>query len=139
MRPINTILRTCSLFLVSLTCSCSHLPGHIRHALIGQTRADIVSCIGVPDQEEVRDGQNVLTWKQERASPTAFSITTPFSTALSFSATGACHVTATVREGRVVRVAYSGPSGGIEGRDSACAAVVRGCVRDDSGKRRIAE
>lgn len=108
--------------------ACSTLPGHIRRDLIGQTRANVVACIGVPDQEELRDGQDVMTWKQERASPTAFSITTPFSTALSFSASGACHVTATVRDGRVVRVAYSGPAGGLEGRDSACEAVVRGCA-----------
>lgn len=107
--------------------SCSTAPHRAKIALTGSTRAALVSCLGVPDQREAQDGQEVLTWKQDRA-PASFSLTTPFSTSLSFSSAGNCHVTATVRNGLVSSLVYSGAAGGIEGPDAACRAVVRGCV-----------
>lgn len=139
MRPINTALRTCSLFVVSLTCACTTIPTRARHDMLGLSRADLVACAGVPDMREERDGQEVLTYRQDQQVQGPLDLKGPLSLELSIGGHGTCRASVAIREGRVVRVTYSGPSATLEGRDGACAGVVRGCVRDDSGKRRIAE
>ncbi|MBV1835677.1 hypothetical protein KUA11_02420 [Acetobacter estunensis] len=114
--------------LLGLQAGCSSLPSRARHDLIGHTRADLVSCAGVPDQDEIRDGQEVLVWRQDQPVQGPLDLKTPFSFELSLGGHGTCHVTATVQDGVVTRIAYSGPSATLEGPNAACGPVVRGCV-----------
>ncbi|BCI68042.1 hypothetical protein AAJCM20276_26660 [Acetobacter aceti] len=60
----------------------------------------------------------------------AVDLKTPLSFDLSIGGHGTCRASITIREGRVVRMTYSGPSATLEGRDGACAGVVRGCLRE---------
>ncbi|NHN93909.1 hypothetical protein GVI59_18655 [Acetobacter sicerae] len=130
MRPINAALRTCSLFVVSLTCACTTIPTRARHDMLGLSRADLVACAGVPDMDEVRDGQEVLTYRQDQQVQGPLDLKGPLSLELSIGGHGTCRASVAVREGHVVRVTYSGPSATLEGRDGACAGVVRGCVKE---------
>ncbi|MEE8663907.1 MAG: hypothetical protein SOH81_10060 [Acetobacter sp.] len=57
-------------------------PEQARHVLMGQKRAELLSCLGVADLEEMRDGQEILVWKQAVKGP---SIPTLFSSPLSIS------------------------------------------------------
>ncbi|BCI67872.1 hypothetical protein AAJCM20276_24960 [Acetobacter aceti] len=56
-------------------------------------------------------------------------IKTPLTFELNIGGHGTCRTSVATREGRVVRVTYSGPSAALEGRDGACAGVVRGSLR----------
>ena len=65
--------------LLGLT-ACVSTPEQARHVLMGQKRAELLSCLGVADLEEMRDGQEILVWKQTVKGP---SIPTLFSSPLS--------------------------------------------------------
>lgn len=51
------------------------------------------------------------------------------SVSVQVSAAGSCHAIATLRGDRVVQLRYSGPNGGLSGRDAVCAPIVRECLR----------
>ncbi|GBQ26270.1 hypothetical protein AA0472_2058 [Acetobacter estunensis NRIC 0472] len=120
-------LRACFPMLCCLT-ACTTLPERGRQAVLGHSRAELVACAGVPDQEESRDGQEVLVWKIERASSGALTLPAPLDISLSFNKTAACHVVATVRDGEVRQFVYTGPAQTWEGKDAACAPIIRGCI-----------
>ncbi len=92
------------------------------------TRPAIVSCAGIPDREEYRDGQDVLVWKQDTQTQGAIDLKTPLSFELDLGGHATCHAIATLREGRVVSVAFTGPSATIQGPDGACRPILRGCL-----------
>lgn len=100
--------------------------------MLGLSRADVVACAGVPDMDEERDGQEVLTYRQDAPVQGPLDLKGPLSLELSIGGHGTCRASVAIRGGRVVRVTYSGPSATLEGRDGACAGVVRGCLRTDS-------
>lgn len=118
--------------LLGLQTACSTIPNRARHELVGLTRADLVSCAGIPDQDEIRDGQEVLVWRQDQPVQGPLDLKTPFSFELSLGGHGTCHVVATLRSGFVHRIAYSGPSATLQGPNAACGPVVRGCMQKDS-------
>lgn len=118
--------------LLGLQAACSTLPDRARHALVGLSRADLVSCAGIPDQDEIRDGQEVLVWRQDQPVQGPLDLKTPFSFELSLGGHGTCHVMATLRSGHVQKIVYSGPSATLEGPNAACGPVVRGCLRHGS-------
>ncbi|BCI68045.1 hypothetical protein [Acetobacter aceti] len=93
------------------------------------SRPAIVSCAGIPDREEYRDGQDVLVWKQDTPAMNGIDLKTPLSFELDLSSRGTCHAVATLRGGRVVSVAFTGPSATIQGPDGACRPLLRGCLR----------
>ncbi|NHN85823.1 hypothetical protein GOB93_14395 [Acetobacter musti] len=121
-----------SVILAALTLSaCTSLP-HEARSLIGMSRPDLVACAGVPDVEENRDGQDVLVWKQDQQAQGAVDLKTPLSFELDLGGHGTCHTVAALRSGRVVSIAFTGPSGTIEGPNGACRPILRACLRSDS-------
>ncbi|BCI67862.1 hypothetical protein EDC15_10769 [Acetobacter aceti NBRC 14818] len=117
------------LCILCLGCGgCTTIPTEAQHDLIGVSRSDLVACAGVPDQDETRDNQEVLVWKIEKSGSGSFSISAPFDISMTINTNGACHVIASVRDGKVARVAYTGPSSTWQGKDAACAPVLRACV-----------
>ncbi|MCH4091222.1 hypothetical protein [Acetobacter sp.] len=69
--------------LIGLQAACSEIPNQARRQLIGFTRADMVSCAGIPDQDEIRDGQEIMVWRQDRPVQGPLDLKTPFSFDLS--------------------------------------------------------
>jgi hypothetical protein len=112
--------------LLGLT-ACASTPEQARHVLMGQKRAELLSCLGVADLEERRDGQEILVWKQAVKGP-SITVPTLFSSPLSISTQGECRAIATVRDGMVTRIVYAGPARGLSGPNADCAPIVRGCV-----------
>ncbi|MEE8663526.1 MAG: hypothetical protein SOH81_08095 [Acetobacter sp.] len=112
--------------LLDLT-ACVSTPEQARYVLMGQKRAELLSCLGVADLEEMRDGQEILVWKQAVKGP-SITIPTLFSSPLSISTQGECRAIATVRDGVVTRIVYAGPARGLSGPNADCAPIVRGCV-----------
>ncbi|AQS84219.1 MAG: hypothetical protein ABF876_04485 [Acetobacter aceti] len=107
---------------------CSTIPAEAQHDLLGLSRSDLVACAGVPDQDETRDDQEVLVWKIEKSGRGSFSISAPLDISMTINTSGACHVIASVRDGKVARLAYTGPSSTWQGKDAACEPVLRACV-----------
>lgn len=124
-------MRVAAILALAALSACTTIPTRARHDMLGLSRADLVACAGVPDMQENRDGQEVLTYRQDQAVQGPFDLETPFSFELSVGGHGTCRATVALREGRVVRVTYSGPSATLAGRDGACAGVVRGCLRGE--------
>lgn len=77
--------------------------------------------------EEQRDGQDVLVWKQDQQVDGPVSITTPFLFGVSIGGRGTCHVIATLKDDRVSRIAYTGPSTTLNGPLAACAPLISEC------------
>lgn len=123
------VIRYCvSTLLLCVLAACNVIPEQARQQLIGVKRSDLVSCAGVPDHEERQDGQDVLVWLNEKTSGGSLSLSVPFDLSLTFNSQGACHVIATVRDGTVVKLAYSGPARTWEGENALCAPVLRACL-----------
>jgi hypothetical protein len=112
--------------LLGLT-ACVSTPEQARHVLMGQPRAELLSCLGVADLDEVQDDQEILVWKQVVKGP-SITIPTLLSSPLSVSMQGECRAIATVRDGVVTRIVYAGPAQGLSGPNADCAPIVRGCV-----------
>ncbi|WP_183118420.1 hypothetical protein [Gluconacetobacter azotocaptans] len=113
---------------------CTTLPERARSALVGQPRPAALSCMGVPDRAEQRGDIETLTWRQDQQVQGPFDIKGPLSLELSLGGHGTCRATATIRDGRISSVVYSGPSATLLGRNGACAGLVRGCVQPDPSK-----
>lgn len=120
--------RLCSAALLLLLSACSTVSLRARHDLAGLPRSALVSCAGIPDQDEVRDDQEVMVWKITHTASGALSLTTPLTVSLSWSGEGGCSVIVTLRQNRVQRVSYSGPARTWDGENGACAPLVRACV-----------
>ncbi|WP_174766809.1 hypothetical protein [Acetobacter indonesiensis] len=112
---------------VLLLSGCKSAAQHARHDLVGLTRPELISCAGVPDAREDRDGQEVLVWKQDQNVDGGVSVSTPFLIGLSIAGRGTCHFVATIRDGKVRRISYTGPSQTLYGPLAACEPLVRDC------------
>ncbi|NHN88984.1 hypothetical protein [Acetobacter conturbans] len=119
----------CLCLFVLMLAGCSTIPDRARHEMVGLTRPDLVACAGIPDQEETRDGQEVLVWKIEKTDGGSLSVSMPFDMSLTFSSSGSCHVIASLRGNKVMRLAYTGPARTWLGADAVCAPVLRACVQ----------
>lgn len=110
-----------------LLTNCHSVAHKARTDLIGLTRPELLSCAGVPDAAETRDGQEVLVWKQDQNVDGGVSISTPFLIGVSIAGRGTCHFVATLRDGKVSRVSYTGPSQTLYGPLAACEPLIRDC------------
>jgi hypothetical protein len=100
-----------------------------RQGLVGLPADDLRLCAGIADREATSPGGTF--WTYDRGSPASgFSGGLPwFDVRVSLSGSGECRTTFHLVDGRVRRIGYSAAREAGVMTDSACAPVVRGCMR----------
>lgn len=103
--------------------------------LIGMSKADLLSCAGVPFRQEQVGDEEFLTYGSG-----GDSVATGVATAVSPSvAVGVgrgyhryCEATFTLKNGIVQRVSYEGRTGGLLTRGEQCAFIIENCLKSGS-------
>lgn len=98
-----------------------------RTRLVGMSELDLEACLGIPDHTVTKGKTSLFTYSSTDARTLNLSI--PIVNGVGMSVSGNCHATIRLENGLVTSVAYAGDSYGFEGPDSACAPIVRGCVK----------
>ena len=139
--------------LVALLAGCaSQQAQHVRAWAPGHTLAELEQCAGKPTAADaLADGSSIAQWDYAEPNSTASApvlvgvaadlvdmamapvaplalLAGAGSPSVSMSTAGACHAIATVRDGRVTQLRYSGPNGGLSGPDAVCAPIMRECL-----------
>ena len=127
MIDLLKIARPAGLVLACFLTSCTGVPAKAKHDLIGLPRADLIACAGVPDNVALLADGEVLQWRQDQQVQGPFTIKGPMSLEIDLSGHGACHFVVRLRQGRVVQIEYTGPSGTLLGPYSACRPLVLAC------------
>ena len=147
-------MRWHTLILAVLLAGCaSQQAQDVRAWAVGRSIAELEQCAGRPTStDDLPDGSHIAQWDYTEpngstsvplpfaavadavdllAAPIAFlaPLATAGSASVSFASSGSCHAIATLREGRVTQLRYSGPNGGVSGPDSVCAPIMRECLR----------
>jgi hypothetical protein len=98
-----------------------------RTSLVGMSELNLETCLGIPDHS-VTEGKTTLFTYTSTAART-LNLSVPVVNGIGVSFSGNCRATFRLDNGHVTSVSYGGDTYGFEGPDSACAAIVRGCVR----------
>lgn len=98
-----------------------------KTSLIGMSELDLQTCLGIPDHTITEGKISLFTYTSTAARTLNLSV--PVVNGIGVSFGGNCRATFRIESGRVTAVNYGGDSYGFEGPDSACAAIVRGCVK----------
>jgi hypothetical protein len=122
-------MRALSLFL--LLAGCGAIEAHqARNRLLGMAEADLIACAGPASKNaEIGPGEHVLAVEYDGDKTALASIKVLEDVSLSIGATGSCHALFRIRAGKVVAVHYEGNSTSFSGTESACAPIVRDCLR----------
>lgn len=139
--------------LMALTDCASQQAQQARAWAAGRSLAELEQCAGKPNvTDALADGTSIAQWDYAEpnsaasvpvpvsliamAADMALAPLAPFalltgmaSPSIGAPTSGACHAIATVRDGRVIRLRYAGPNGGLSGPDAVCAPILRGCLR----------
>jgi len=128
-----------AVLLLSLAAGCtwgrSQDAKEARTKLVGMSRSEIVACAGKP-KTAIRDGNR--EYLAYFAGSPDYDLVLGVKPNEIQKITGTakatnCKVRFMLRDGNVESVSYSGNTGGILTRDSACAAIVRRCLPPGSG------
>lgn len=130
------IVRLFSYCSVLLLMACTQDPLRARHTVLGLEKSDLLACAGVPDAQSILPDGEVLEWRQDQPVQGPFTLKAPFSTELDLGGHGTCHVIARMRQNRVVRLTYTGPSVTWQGSYGACWPLVAACDRLAREKKR---
>ncbi len=145
-------MRWYPLVLVALLVGCaSHEAQEVRIWAAGRSIAELEQCAGKPSATDtLPDGSAIAQWDYTEPSTntslpvpvtfladlTAFiyaPVLAPFAgigtISTQWTSSGSCRAIATVRDGRVLQLRYSGPNGGFSGPDAVCAPIMRECLR----------
>jgi len=123
----------------------SYIARSAQSLLLGLPEADLVACLGVPDQHmsfpQAEGGPtDVLTWIM--TSTSTLSFTPPVVGGFTVSNGGSCRVTIRVDRGVATHVIYSGEKNATGAPDAYCAPIVRSCLaqieQDSQAASRIA-
>lgn len=100
-----------------------------QQRLIGLRSDDLRLCAGVPDRTATSDGGDF--WTYDRAPPaTGLSVPVPLmGGSVNLSGANYCRVTFQMVDQRVTRIAFQADNDVPGARNSACAPVLRGCLR----------
>ncbi len=111
------------LMVIQTGCAChkrAKLAQQARTDMIGMTKADLLSCAGVPVRSERLDNLEFLTYSAEGNTHGMFHRTRRY-----------CEVTFTLKDGRVEKIAYNGNTGCFFNKDEQCAYVLGSCVKTE--------
>jgi hypothetical protein len=98
-----------------------------RTSLVGMSELNLETCLGIPDHTVTVGKTTLFTYTSTAARTLNLSVPVVNGVGVSFG--GNCRATFRLDKGHVTSVTYGGDSYGFEGPDSACASIVRGCVR----------
>jgi hypothetical protein len=98
-----------------------------RTSLVGMSELNLETCLGIPDHTVTQGKTTLFTYTSTAARTLNLSI--PVVNGIGVSFGGNCRATFRLDNGHVTSVTYGGDSYGFEGPDSACAPIVRGCVK----------
>lgn len=122
--------RNCMIAMVPVLASCAvkdaQIADRAQDRLMGMSKVDLESCLGVPDQHANFGSTDVLTYYATSQSGTNFSV--PIVGGLSFSNGAYCHATFRLDDGRVTRILYSGEKNATGALNAYCAPIVRTCL-----------
>ncbi len=96
--------------------------------IVGMSELNLETCLGIPDHTVTQGKTTLFTYTSTAAR--TLNISVPVVNGIGVSFSGNCRATFRLDNGRVTSVGYGGDTYGFEGPDSACAAIVRGCVRN---------
>jgi hypothetical protein len=96
-----------------------------KTSFVGMSELELESCVGLPDKEATKGKTTLLVYNAPNA--TTINLSVPIVNGLGVSMAGYCRATFRLENGRVTSVSYNGDSDPLEGEDSACGALVRGC------------
>ena len=128
-----------AVLLLSLAAGCtwgrSQDAKEARTKLVGMSRAEIITCAGKP-RTTIRDGNR--EYLAYFAGSPDYDLVLGVKPNEVQKITGTarpvnCKVRFLLRDGNVESVSYTGNTGGLFTRDSACAAIVRRCLPPKSG------
>lgn len=109
----------------------------------GRDIAELEACMGVPAHTDaLGNGDRIAQWDYTEPAtqttlpladlallPLALPISLAGAGSVAINGSGSCHAIATVRDGHVTGLRYSGDNGGVSGRDAVCAPIVRECLQ----------
>ncbi len=124
---IQKIFRLFLYLSVLSLAACIQQPLQAQKDLQGLGKSDLIACAGVPDAQMVLPEGEVLEWRQDQPVEGPFTLKAPFSTELDLGGHGTCHVVAQMRQDRVVRLTYTGPSATWQGPYGACWPLIAAC------------
>lgn len=96
-----------------------------RVDLVGATKLDLETCLGLPDQHSSEGKTEILTYNANSPHGESLGIGS-----IGVSYSGYCHATFRLDNGRVTKVRYSGQTDVFGARDGVCAPIVRACLED---------
>jgi hypothetical protein len=99
-----------------------------ERSLIGMQEVDLLTCMGVPDEQAAFGSTKILTYYSTSTSSTSISI--PLIGGIGDSYGGYCHTIVKLQNGRVMGVRYTGETNAFVAPNAYCASTVRGCVND---------
>jgi hypothetical protein len=100
--------------------------------LVGMSKAELLSCAGVPLRQDRAEGLEFLTYAGggDVVSQAVVTQTSPSNgVASGKSARRYCEATFVLRDGRVERVNYQGRTGGLLTKGEQCAFIVESCLK----------
>ena len=99
-----------------------------RNKMIGMTKEQVLACMGPPVQNSAVGQTEVWTYLSGNGATNA--VASRYANVASISTSQrSCTVNVVMADGRVGRVNYSGPTGGLLSEGEQCAFVVRDCLR----------
>jgi hypothetical protein len=103
--------------------------------LVGISKADLYQCAGVPDRTAIVDGVEYVTF--DNTEETTQSLTIPLiGGGASNQATQFCRTTASLVNGKVTAISYTGDTGAFYARDEQCAYSIATCVKGVEERRK---
>jgi hypothetical protein len=97
-----------------------------KTSLVGLSELELETCLGLPDKEATKGKTTLLSYNATSARTVNLSI--PIVNGIGVSIVGYCRATFRLENGRVAGVTYTGDGDPLEGRNSACGALMRACL-----------
>ena len=111
----------------------SHEARRAQSELVGLSQDELHMCAGLPTKSETRGPATYDTYEQAAATSSSdFSASLPLIGSLSFGASGYCHTTFRIVNGKVTEVAYAGDTGDIFGHVANCSQLVDHCLDQEA-------
>jgi hypothetical protein len=132
----------CALLLCSCALQRAKLAADAPSQMIGKTKEQVLACMGVPGAKAVEGQTEVWSYNSGNGQTVGFGSSSVSVTGGRGYATGSgfgssvteqrfCTVNVTMVNGRVDRLNYVGPTGGLLTQGEQCAFVLQNCVKPE--------
>jgi hypothetical protein len=104
--------------------------------LVGMHKGDLYQCAGVPNRTATVDGRDYVTF--DNSEITSEALTIPI---IGGGVTGEqeqfCRITATIANGKVESISYTGDTGAFYATNEQCSYSVRTCVSEVEQRKKL--